>query len=54
VPPFAVDLIELAVGGACLAAAIAIRRRGLRAVGVVVGLAGLAAVVHAVWSMAAR
>lgn len=51
-PQLATDLIELAVGGACLAAAVAVWRRGLRVVGAVVGVAGLAAIVHAVWSMA--
>jgi hypothetical protein len=52
VPQLAIDVIELAVGAACLAAAVAVWRRGLRIAGVVFAVAGVAAVGHAVWSMA--
>jgi hypothetical protein len=54
VPQLAIDLIELAVGAACLAGAVAVGRRGLPVVGAVLGLAGAAAVIHAVSSMLRR
>ena len=50
-PQLATDLIELAVGIVCLGVTAAAWRRGLRAVAVVFGLAGLTAVGHALWSM---
>ncbi len=45
------DVIELAVGAVCLAAAVATWRGGVRIVSAVIAVAGLAAVGHAVWSM---
>jgi hypothetical protein len=50
-PQLATDLIELAVGIACLGVTAASWRRGSRVVAVVFAVAGLAAVGHAVWSM---
>jgi hypothetical protein len=44
--------IELGVGLACAVAAVGAWRRGLRWVGIVAGLAALAAVVHALWALA--
>jgi hypothetical protein len=46
------DLIELAVGAVCLAAAVATWRSGVRIVSVLLAVAGLTAVAHAVWSTA--
>ncbi len=51
-PQFATDLIELAVGVVCLGVMATTWRRGLRVVAVVFAAAGIAAVAHAVWSMA--
>ena len=47
-----VDGIELAVGLACAVAAVGAWRRGLRWVGIVAGVAALAAIGHAVWAVA--
>jgi len=52
VPRGVTDLIELGVGAACLVAAVAVWRRGLRVAGAALAVAGLAAVLHAVWSFA--
>jgi hypothetical protein len=46
------DLVELAVGLACLAGAAAAWRRGLRVAAVVLAVAGAAASAHAVVSLA--
>lgn len=46
------EVIELAVGAVCLAAAVATWRSGTRTVSLLLAVAGLAAVVHAIWSMA--
>jgi hypothetical protein len=44
--------IEAAVGAACIAAGASLwARPGLRWASVLLGLAGLAAVVHAVWAL---
>ena len=51
-PLLLTDLVELAVGGVCLAVAYAATRRGLRGVAAVFAVAGVAAVAHAIWSMA--
>ena len=45
------DLIELAVGAVCLAAAVATWRSGVKIVSAVLAVAGLTAVGHAIWSM---
>jgi hypothetical protein len=47
------DAIELAVGVVCLTAAVATWHRGVKVVSAVLAFAGIAAVGHAVWSMAA-
>jgi hypothetical protein len=46
------DLIELAVGLACLIGAVGAWRRGLRVLGVLLAVAGAAAVAHALVSLA--
>jgi len=46
------DVIELAVGAVCLAAAAATWRSGAKLVGALLAVAGLTAVGHAIWSMA--
>lgn len=46
------DAIELAVGAVCLAGAVATWRRQARAASALLGLAGLTAVGHAIWSIA--
>jgi hypothetical protein len=46
-----IDLIELAVGAVCLVAAVATWRRGTKVVSALLAVAGLAAVIHAIWSM---
>jgi hypothetical protein len=43
--------IELAVGGACLVLAVGARRRDLRWIAAPFAVAGLAAVVHAVFEL---
>ena len=50
-PQLVIDIIELAVGAACLAAAVGTWRRGVRVAAVVLAVAGAAAVAHAAWSM---
>ena len=47
-----VDGIELAVGLACAVAAVGAWRGGLRWVGIAACVAALAAIGHAVWSLA--
>jgi len=55
VPGLIVDLIELAVGLACVGAAVAVwRGRGLRAAAVALAGAGALAVGHALLSMTGR
>jgi hypothetical protein len=51
VPQIVIDLIELAVGLACLAGAVAAWRRGLRLAGIVLAIAGMAAAGHAILSL---
>lgn len=51
-PRLAIDVVELAVGGVCLGVAGAAWRRGLRTVAAIFAVAGAAAAVHAVVSMA--
>jgi hypothetical protein len=51
-PRIATDLIELAVGLACVAGAIAAWRRGLTLAGVVLAIAGVTAAGHAMLSLA--
>jgi predicted small integral membrane protein len=46
------DAIELAVGAVCLVGAVATWRRRARPASALLGLAGLAAVGHAIWSIA--
>jgi len=51
-PDWISNIIELAVGMACLLAGGGMwRKPGLRWVGVLVIVAGLAAVIHAVWAL---
>jgi hypothetical protein len=45
------DLIELAVGVVCLAAATAMWRRNVRLLSALLTLAGLTAAGHAIWSV---
>ncbi|MFL5737125.1 MAG: hypothetical protein ACJ76P_07285 [Actinomycetota bacterium] len=52
VTPAWVYVVELAVGGGCLVAAIGAFRGGLRLIAVVLLIAALAAVVHAVAALA--
>ena len=47
-----VDVVELAVGGGCLIAAVGAFRQGLRLVAVLLLVAALAAVIHAVEALA--
>ena len=52
-PQTVTDLIELGVGLACLAgAALARRRPGLRWFAALAAIAGVAAIGHALWSLA--
>jgi hypothetical protein len=44
--------IELGVGLACAVAAVGAWRRGLRWVGIVAGVAAIAAIVHSLWALA--
>jgi hypothetical protein len=49
-PTWVTELLEAGVGAACLGAAVAGWRRGLRVVGAVFAIAGVAALAHAAWS----
>lgn len=54
-PDTVTDVIEAAVGAACLAIAwVALRHAGLRAFGFIVAVAGLGALGHAGWSLISR
>ena len=52
-PQLAIDLVELAVGGVCFGVGVAAWRRGLGAVAAIFTVAGAAAAIHAVVSIAA-